>query len=967
MKKIIAVGLLVLLNSIFLFSAEYGTISGRIYDAETGEPLPKATIVILDTKLGGYSDVKGEFRLKNVPPGSYKIQARYVGYIAKDISGIIVEPNKSANVSIVLEPEITQGKEITVEATRINDNEAAILSQRKNAGQVSDGISIQEIKRLPDSDAGQSLKRVSGITLLSDKFVYIRGTSERYNNTVLNGTTLSSTEPDKKAFAFDMFPSDFLENANVVKSFTPDLPGNFVGGLVELNTVDFPTSNGFSINFSTGLNNQISLKSDKFISFNGGSADWIGFDKNFYEYPNQVPASPDEMKKFIYTDMRSTDPAVKEQAIEQWKAMGQSFRNTTWEPDKRTALPNINGSLSYSRIFNMFDNDFGVVASVNYNNAYSYDSFSRALLFSNGIDKEYEGSGIENVFSTTLGGLLNLAYKINNDNTISFKNIFNNTGDYNVTQLIGRRQETHLMQMSMDYIQKTMYTGQLEGTHLLGFNNSVLVWKAGYSKSLRAEPDLRRIRYSRNDTTLPYRLDIYNLPQGNGTQAGRFFSNLDEDAFSGGLDYKFSLGNFSFKTGAYLENKRRDFNVRSFTIVEAPAILKTYYDPELGYEVKNYIDPSITEQYYINDISELNPSIIFDPNNFYEHGFGLSEDSRNIDSYKAKEELYAGYFMTDFPINLFNHKLRIMAGLRFEHSAQNLSSYYPFFNETTSTYFDSTYVNKTYNDFLPSLNLVYGLNKNTNLRASASQTLTRPSLREYAPFTFYDFLYQSNVMGNTNLTRALIQNYDLRWEWFPNPGEVISVSAFYKVFNNAIEETIQPTSSETQRTFTNALGNAYNYGLELEFRKNLGFIAELLNYFSVNFNLSIVKSEITVKQTDFEDTRPMWGQSPYSLNFGLFYFNPNWGTSFNVAYNTFGKRIVQVASIHGYSMDDPHIYELPRNLIDFSISQKFLKNFQIKLAARNILNAKTKWKQGDTEVANDILGVNYSLGIDLKF
>ncbi|HAW08035.1 MAG TPA: hypothetical protein DCW42_02530 [Bacteroidetes bacterium] len=967
MRRNLMVMFLVLLYSLPIFSNEVGTISGKVYDSETGEPLPKATIVILDTKLGGYSDVKGEFRIKNVPAGSYKLQARYVGYLSKNVADVKVEPNKSATISIVLEQEIKQGKEIIIEATRINDNESAILLQRKNADQVSDGISIQEIKRLPDGDAGQSLKRVSGVTLMSDKFVYIRGTSERYNNTILNGSTLSSTEPDKKAFAFDMFPSDFLENASVVKSFTPDLPGNFVGGLVELNTVDFPTSNGFSINFSTGLNDQISLKSNKFTSFNGGNADWIGFDKSFYDYPKQVPSSPDEMKKFLYTDMRASDETAKQQSIDKWKEMGKGFNSSTWSPDRRTALPNLNGSFSYSRIFNVFDNDFGVAASMNYNNGYSYDSFSRALLLSNGVDKEYEGNGIENVFTTTLGGLLNLAYKINDANTISFKNIFNNTSDYNVTQLMGRRQETQLIQMSMDYIQKTMYTGQLEGTHLLNFNNSVLEWKAGYSKSLRAEPDLRRVRYSRNDSTLPYRLDIYNLPQGSGTQAGRFFSNLDEDAFSGGFDYKISFGNVAFKLGTYLENKRRDFNVRSFTIVEAPAILKTYYDPELGYEVKNYVDPSITSQYYINDIAELNPSILFNPNNFYEHGFGLSEDTRNIDSYRAKEDLYAGYLMTDFPLQVFGRKLRIIAGLRFEHSLQNLSSFYPFFNESNSTYFDSTYVNKTYNDFLPSFNLVYELTKSTNLRASATQTLTRPSLREYAPFTFYDFAYQSDVVGNTNLIRALIQNYDLRWEWFPAPGEVFSVSAFYKIFDHAIEETIQPTSSETQRTFTNALGKAYNYGLEFEARKNLGFIADLFNYFSINFNLALIKSEITVKQTDFKDTRSMWGQSPYSLNLGLFYFNPNWGTSFNLAYNTFGKRIIQVANIHAYAMSDPHIYELPRNMIDFSISQKFLKNFQVKLSARNILNAKTIWKQGETEVAKDIMGVNYSLGIDLKF
>jgi TonB-dependent receptor len=516
-------------------------------------------------------------------------------------------------------------------------------------------------------------------------------------------------------------------------------------------------------------------------------------------------------------------------------------------------------------------------------------------------------------------------------------------------------------------LQKTIFSSQLTGEHLIDFQNSQLNWRLGYSYSNREQPDLRRVRYSTNDTTQPYRLDLYSLPQGNSSQAGRFYSSLNENAYSGGFDYKIPFGNLNLKIGTLIEDKNRDFKVRSFTIVESKNIIRSYYDESAGYYVKNYTDPKITDLYYINDINEMNPSIIFNPNNFYLHGLGLSEDTKNTDSYKANESVYAGYFMVDFPVNLFERKLKVIAGARYEVSQQVLNNYFPFYNDETKSYYDSTFVNKQFNDILPSLNLVYELNNKMNLRVSATQTLARPSLREYAPFTFYDFLFQSNVKGNPNLKRALIQNYDIRYEWFTNPGEVFSISGFYKIFDNAIEETILPTSSEYDRTFTNAQGKAFNYGIEFETRKNLGFIADFLNYFSVNANLAIIKSEITVQQVAKKDTRPMWGQSPYTLNVGLYYFNPDLGTSLNLSYNTYGKRIIQVADVAAYSFDNPHIYEMPRNLLDVSLSQKLFDFVNIKLSIKNLLNDELVWEQNGKQVATNIYGTNYNLSFDFKF
>lgn len=958
--------LLFLLFSVHIAFAENGTITGKIYDESAGTTLPKATIVLKGTKLGTYSDIKGEFKIKNVPFGTYTLEARYIGYQTKEITNVVVNGNID-DIQIVLSPQVSQGKEIVVEEKRVNDNEAAILAQRKNANQVSDGISIQEIKRTDDGDAGQSLKRVAGITLVNDKFVYIRGTSERYSNTTLNGASLASTEPDKKAFAFDMFPSDFLQSAQVIKSFTPDLPANFAGGLVELNTIDFPQKKNISFNLSSGLNSQTTFQDNKFISFPGSNASWLGFDKNYFSYPTNTPNSPEAMRNLLFNDLKSTDPTIQKEAEKQWFQMGKSFKDDVWDPKKYTANPNMGLSLSYADILSVAENDLGLVATVNYGNSRTFLPIYRSVLYSDGNDLYYYSDGVQSTYSTNLGSLVNISYKIGKASSISFKNTFNNTSDWEVIQIKGKKEVNYIMQMSMEYLQKTIFSSQLTGEHLLDFQNSQINWRLGYSFSNREQPDLRRVRYSTNDTTQPYRLDLYSLPQGNSSQAGRFYSSLNENAYSGGLDYKIPFGNLNLKIGTLIEDKHRDFKVRSFTIVETKSIIRSYYDESAGYYVKNYTDPQVTDLYYINDLNEMNPAIIFNPNNFYLHGLGLSEDTKNTDSYKANESIYAGYFMVDFPVDLFSRKLKVIAGARYEVSQQLLNNYYPFYNQETKTYYDSNFVNKQFNDILPSLNLVYELNNKMNLRASATQTLARPSLREYAPFTFYDFLFQSNVKGNPNLKRALIQNYDLRYEWFTNPGEIFSVSAFYKIFDNAIEETILPTSSEYDRTFTNAQGKAYNYGIELEARKNLGFLADFLSYLSVNANLSLIKSEITVQQVAKKDTRPMWGQSPYSINLGLFYFNPELGTSFNLAYNTYGKRIIQVADVAAYSFANPHIYEMPRNMVDVSLSQKLFEFVNIKLSVKNLLNDELVWEQNGKQVATNLYGTNYNLSFDIKF
>lgn len=938
-----------------------GNITGKLIDGLSGEALRSGTVQLLGTKKGAYSDVKGEFRLKDVAAGTYSVKVSYIGYNPKEITGIVVKAGETVNLgNIVLESSVKMTQEVVVEAERTKDNQAAILALRKNAAQVSDGISAEEIKRLPDSDAGQSLKRVSGVTVVNDKFVYVRGVSERYSNTTLNGAALATTEPDKKAFAFDMFPSEFLQDVNIAKSFTPDLPGNFAGGLVQLNTVDFPDGFAFKVSVSSNINSNYSGKENKFLTSPGGDNDWLASDDGTRALPNSVPAT---RRDFNDLQRRANDPFDTTGAAQTYESMSKSFSSNLLKRENSTVdyLGNRGIGLSLANKFEIGESSaFGLIASFNYDNSHSYNDLSRNGYLAS-FDTLYTLEGLQTNAFTGWGGLFNLAFK-SGSHSLNFKNVYNRSAETDMVNLEGKDigyQFFELKNFSTQYVEKTLYTGTLGGEHFfgLGDNNLLVNWRGGYSNSERDEPDFRRMKFARSladvefDPNTKFSPDFVQTQQGDGSRLGRFYSNLTDEAITGGLDLTFDLAmlkttdaNASFKIespkikiGTLYETRKREFSARSMTILK-PDVLDEDIDTIL-YDWQN-------------------PERIFDEDNFrYTGGFLMGEDSKLSDSYDAEEELMAFYFMLDIPFSFSGIDLRFIGGVRYEDNLQKLNSH--LIND------QPVEVNQKNQDLLPSINLIWKIDNQSNLRASASQTLTRPSLREFAPFSFFDFLQQALVQGNPNLVRALIQNYDLRYEYFPNPGEVLSASIFYKSFDNAIEETIFPQQSELTRTFDNSDGKANNYGIEFEIRKNLGFISSALTNLFANINLALINSQITVKQggEGTEDTRSMWGQSPYSLNVGLYYVIPDWKTAINLGYNKYGKRIIQVAQQGIYQAEDPHVYELPRDMVDMSIIQPIGEQFEIKLAIKDLLNQSLVWEQSGRKVATNLKGTSISLGL----
>lgn len=322
---VVRVCVVVFVNYLAL-AQENGTISGTVREATTGDALRGATVLLEGTKRGAITDPKGNFLIKNLTPGTYTIVVRYVGYESKRISSVTVEPGKTARISVVLDRDRQLvSRDVVVEARRTTETQAAMLALRKNSAAVSDGVSIEEIKKLPDADAGQALRRVTSVTLAGDKFLVVRGASDRYNNAMLNGVVLTSTEPDRKAFTYDLLPSDMLESATITKTFTPDLPGNFTGGLVQLNTIEFPSQSIVRISIGSSINDNTFLQQGRYVSSPGGRLDWLGFDDGTRtNLPVGMPSDRRQMSALLSAVRNPYDTTG---ARDRWATISRSFNN----------------------------------------------------------------------------------------------------------------------------------------------------------------------------------------------------------------------------------------------------------------------------------------------------------------------------------------------------------------------------------------------------------------------------------------------------------------------------------------------------------------------------------------------------------------------------------------------------------------------------------------------------------------
>lgn len=944
-------------------SGQNGFIAGKITENAGGKmvPVPFANVAISGTTMGVTTDIEGNYSL-SILPGTYDLVISFVGYLPDTLKNITVLEGETKSASALLKQNVEQLEEVVIEGSAKKESMVAMLILQKNSINVADGISADIIRKTPDKSSSDVLKRVSGTTIQDNKFVIIRGLNDRYNAAYINGAPLPSSESDRKAFSFDIFPSALLDNIIIVKSATPDQPADFAGGIVLVNTRSIPETNIQSVSVS-GTHNTLTTF-QPFVTYKGGSYDYIGIDDGSRDIPEGIPATE---------DFRAYTPSEKAEVAK--------LMPNDWALNTKPAIgPSSGLQYSLGNASEIVGNNFGSLFALTYNNSYTINRSIRRE-FEESIDSTRPQQVFEltdSSFSNTIlaGAIANFSYEIGKNNRIGIKNLVNINSENKVVLRNGIRDYSQDIQTwekgsLRSFTENKLYSGQLSGEHFIPAGKIKITWIGGYSNIERNIPDLRRMLYTKTHKVLQDPLEPE--PQfeaaiptsGTSPSMGGniFYSNTLEKIYSGRMDIGKPLDfiRTEIKAGAFYQQRDRDFGSRQFGFSRYSKGSKVPFDKTL----LSLPEDSIFAPGNLGEIEPWHPAN-GSPAKKGRGGFKLEEATKLNDSYHASSVLYAGYLMLD---NKITKKLRVIWGARMESYNQALQS---FEDDGDTINVDTTVV-----DYLPSGSIIYSLTEKSNLRLSYAQTLSRPEFRELAPFGFFDYVTFYSVRGNPELKRALVHNYDFRYELFPSGGQVLSASLFYKKFMDAIEQ-VNRADVPRELYYTN-VPLANNYGIELEYRINLGIFkkespGKFLTNTSVYSNIALIKSEVDISSIPgaIGTKRALQGQSPYIVNAGVQYNDPVKEFNISVSLNKVGRRIAVVGNTQ-----EPDIYENPRTVADFQIAKTFFKRLEVKLNLRDALaqdlifyqdrnNNKKMDKDTDNILAETNYGQNISIGLSYK-
>ncbi|MFM7223592.1 MAG: outer membrane beta-barrel protein [Bacteroidota bacterium] len=850
-------------------------LQGKVINTKN-EPVSGASIVIEELKRTLVADLEGQFSTSVEPGKKYTLTVSSVGYSTKVVSDVDVAAGADNTVSIVLEPQSKNSEAIVIRSTRRQESTVALLTFQRSNASLSSGLAADFIRRTPDKNTGEVLKRVSGAAVQDNRFVVVRGLSDRYNSAMLNSALLPGSEPDKKAFSFDMFPAALIDNIVINKTATPEYTGEFSGGLVQVNTRDIPAKDIISVGFGLGYNNQSTFR--PFTSNKRNAYDWLGFDDGTRNIPDSFPATAQEYRAL------GKDAAGLKKQIE----LTQLFRGDVYVPYTTTAAPIKTFNFTYAQNHKLKKGgNLGTLVGINYRNAMLKYNVERSFFESDGTTV-FKFNDEQNRYQTNLGGVVNIAW-VKGKHKVSFKNLFNQLYEDNYYTRTGYNinRQNDILFYSSYLNQRSLFSSQLEGEHQLSRSGIKFKWNGNAAYNWKTQPDLRSALYARAiNTNQPFEIDP--------DDTRRFYSDLKD--YSAGTGGQFIVpmnwggkDKQTLKFGGSTLVRFRDFRSRIFR-----------------YNITNF-----NSFVAANAKKPVDKAFFYD--NMGESGYILEDFTNNQDRYFGVSVLNAAYTQLDNKFGPF----RMIWGLRAENFQQLLTS-----KEQTGR--RSTRLTEKW-DVLPSANVLLNLSAKQNLRLSASRTVARPEFRELAPFAFYDYEMNYGTQGDTALRRSSVLNYDLRYELYPKGGEAISVGVFYKDFTDPIEFRLDPGSNaDNRRYFYQNAVSARTLGFEIEVRKGLDFIDASLKDFSLFGNYTYLRSQVVfddlgADQKQIKANRPLQGQSPYLINAGIQYN----GNSFNASlmYNRVGQRLTLVGN-----EEFPNVYERPRNQLDLQLSKKVFNN-----------------------------------------
>ncbi|MGZ3882874.1 MAG: TonB-dependent receptor domain-containing protein, partial [Bacteroidia bacterium] len=897
----------------------------------------------------------------NLSEGTYNIEVSYISYVTQAIKGVKATADHSPAdfVNVVLLQEGKQLTEVTVSETKITNTETSVVMEMKKSNAIVNTISAAQIQKSQDRDASEVVRRVPGVSIIENRFIMVRGLADRYNTVWLNDAGAPSSETDKKAFSFDGIPSQLIDRILVYKTASPELPGDFAGGMVKIYTTAMPQKTGFSVNYQGSYRDGTTFQ--PFYHTQTYGADWLANGARDRALPDGVP------NRLAFSDLDAAGKA----------SLTNSFKND-WAIYQNKANPDQRFSVGFNGLIKKDNFKFGSVTSLNYASTYQTLKIHRAVWEDTTQEADY--TDIQSVSTVRMSGMQNFAASYKN-HKLEFRNFYTQLGRMQTTQRSSNLQKANNEQSYAElYEQSRNYSGQLSGTHSFFNDKTEYTWTAGYARNQKQVPDYKRLTYTKG-RFLP---DSNYYAGGVKTQAditngGMFFSTLNENikSFNHNLKQKVRIARYEFElnAGNYFEYKQRTFAAR-----------------ELGYTVILTGPNASAIAHYTR---EQPLDAIFSPTNMNRPGgFQIGDATKGYDSYNAQNKQAATYLSGNFPIG---KNVKLQGGVRYEYNQQALQS-----NNGTDTVTPSI----TTRYWLPSANLAYSFNYKKAkeegtpfrniIRASYNKTLNRPEFREWAPLYFYDFdfnrsiygsLYPNPISGSAGsvLKVCEIQNYDFRYEFYPTANEYIQVGAFYKSFNNPIVQVIF-ASGDPSFTFQNAQ-NAWAKGVEIDVRKNLGFADGWLNTkvfksFNIIANVSFIQSRMyNHNPSDFQvPVSSLQNQSPYLYNGGIYYQNDSTGTQITLLYNVFGDRLAFVGTTDGKgNVQDANIGEKGRKTLDLTISQRIFKNVSLTFGIQNILNTAYRLVQdtnnagkydtgnGDKLVMYYRMGSYYTFGVKVNF
>lgn len=938
--------------------AQTGILKGKVVDSETGEEMLGTNVYLTnDVQTGTITDLFGNFQM-SLAPGTYSISTSFVSYHTMVTENVEVKEGEITEILVELVLESTALTTVVIDAKVDKSNDVAVVADRKKSVVVLDGIGGQEISRSGASNAGDAVKQVTGASIEGGKYMVVRGLGDRYSITQLNGVTLPSTDPYRNSASLDLIPSFMLENVMTSKTFSPDQPGNFTGGNLNIKTKSYPEKFFLNFGVSASYNTLSSFKND-FITADGGLEELPAYLQD-EQNRGYLPSSLLRARRELAAGNAEPLEIIQRAAVD---------LNSPMLPTTTNSLLDHSAGVSFGNMHKVNGkHPFGYVFGIKYKKGYNYYNnadFNRWEATKEGMLPRFDMDDERGAINDNIGSYLSLSYQLAANHEITLSGLYNNDVSVFGRDQQGVSAEVGLANLyrsrTMGEKTRSMRNGQFRGTHVFPtLKGSKLEWVAGYTQSAQDEPDLRFFSdhvaffYDETEGNEEVRFDrsSYGFPN-------HFFRDLTDNKYDFKIDYKQPLGvkgNY-VKFGGLVSRKDRVFNEYRFKAAKDA-------DPRSvpGTE-RDYTD-------FFNNFGFLSTDangdyVVDNSGNFFDN------DTKLQNLYTGNENISAAYAMAVLKLT---PKMKSVFGARVENTDIQVNS--------ADTSFPVGTIQSL--DLLPSLNLVYELTNNSNLRFAASQTLARPNMREMAPFFSIDFLGGFLFTGNPELERTLVRNLDLRWENYRPNGEMIAVSVYYKSFINPIVKVFSPVSSTGEITFDN-LDQANVYGFEAEWRKSLEFISANLSNFKFAANVSIIQSAVAIPEEDLEaidrnylimgETRPFQGQSPFLANANLYYKNDSANIVSSLTFNVFGKRLYEIGAT-----GNPDIYEMPRPLLNYNITKTFNETWSVTLSAGNILNTKFLTQQfyksenpNTGEVIEETyvverreLGRTFSIGINYK-